>query len=119
MEGGNDRMGLIGLHTCGNLAADSLRIFLTSPDIHFVCNVGCCYHHLHEEFYVNPYMAASEVGHRQANPRFPLSNYLRQKKFQLGKNALMVAAQPMDRLLANLPVSCHLIDLFYGTVDLF
>jgi len=98
------RMGLIGLHTCGNLAPDSLRIFLSSPDIRFVCNVGCCYHHLHEEFYVNPYMAASEVAHRQANPRFPLSNYLRQKKFQLGKNALMVAAQPMDRLLANLPL---------------
>jgi len=104
LEGGNDRMGLIGLHTCGNLAADSLRIFLTSPDIHFVCNVGCCYHHLHEEFYTNPYMAEDEVAARQANPRFPLSSYLRGKKFELGKNALMVAAQPMDRLLANLPL---------------
>ena len=35
----------------------------------------------------------------------PLWQFLREKKFELGKNALMVAAQPMDRLLANLPVS--------------
>jgi len=103
-EEGNDRMGLIGLHTCGNLAPDSLRIFLTIPDMQFVCNVGCCYHHLHEEFYRNPYMNDEEVSARQTSPRFPLSSYLRDRKFELGKNALMVAAQPMDRLLANLPL---------------
>jgi len=103
-EGSNDRMGLIGLHTCGNLAPDSLRIFLSSPNMQFVCNVGCCYHHLHEEFYCNPYMSEEEMSARQASPRFPLSQYLRDKKFELGKNALMVAAQPMDRLLANLPL---------------
>jgi len=101
---GKERIGMIGLHTCGNLAPDSLRIFLSNNDIKFVCNVGCCYHHLHEEFYTNPYMSPQEVNDRQTNPRFPLSKFLREKKFELGKNALMVAAQPMDRLLANLPL---------------
>jgi len=49
-------------------------------------------------------MSPQEVNDRQTNPRFPLSKFLREKKFELGKNALMVAAQPMDRLLANLPL---------------
>jgi len=98
------KMGVIGLHTCGNLAPNSLRVFLAKPEIKFICNVGCCYHHLHEEFYRNPYMSQEEISQRQATSCFPLSTYLRQQKFQLGKNALMVAAQPMDRLVANQPL---------------
>ena len=82
----------------------ALRIFLANPMAKFICNVGCCYHHLNEEFYRNPYMTEEEVEERQSNPSFPMSNYLRDQKFQLGKNALMVAAQPLDRLGANLPV---------------
>ena len=50
-----------------------VRIFLSNNDIKFVCNVGCCYHHLYEEFYTNPYMSPQEVNDRQTNPRFPLS----------------------------------------------
>jgi len=59
---------------------------------------------LHEEFYRNPYMSPSEISERQSNPCFPMSRYLRDQKFELGKNALMVAAQPMDRLVANQPL---------------
>ena len=29
----SSRMGVIGLHTCGNLAPNSLRVFLANPDI--------------------------------------------------------------------------------------
>ena len=47
----------------------------------------------------------------------PLWQFLREKKFELGKNALMVAAQPMDRLLANLPVS--FIPYSYNFLSLF
>ena len=51
----NEKLGLIGLHTCGNLAANSLQIFLANDCMKFCCNVGCCYHLLQEEFYTNPY----------------------------------------------------------------
>ena len=55
------RLGIVGLHTCGNLAASSLRIFLASESVRFICNVGCCYHALDEEFYRNPYIPLEDA----------------------------------------------------------
>ena len=94
--------GLMGLHTCGNLAPDSLKIFLANPSIKFCCNVGCCYHHLDEEFFENPYKHKNETENTdEKRPSFPLSDVLRERNFSLGRNARMIAAQPMDRLITN------------------
>ncbi|EMP26518.1 Putative protein C12orf26 [Chelonia mydas] len=41
---------MVGLHTCGDLAPNTLRIFTAKPEIKAVCSVGCCYHLLTEEF---------------------------------------------------------------------
>jgi len=101
---GNEKqsLGLMGLHTCGNLAPDSLKIFLANPSIKFCCNVGCCYHHLDEEFYENPYKNKNETENTdEKRPSFPLSDVLRERNFSLGRNARMIAAQPMDRLITN------------------
>lgn len=89
------KFGLIGLHTCGNLAANSIRLFLNNPDCQMICNVGCCYHHIDEEFYTNPYNEDSETSF----PSFPLSKALKNQKYYLGRNARMMAAQPMDRAI--------------------
>uniref|UniRef100_A0A1B6J4W2 Methyltransferase domain-containing protein n=1 Tax=Homalodisca liturata TaxID=320908 RepID=A0A1B6J4W2_9HEMI len=90
-------IALVGLHTCGNLAASSLRMFANNP-VHMKClvNVGCCYHLIVEEFDTNPpwlevQSAASGIG-------FPMSTYLRDEGFVLGRNARMLAAQPPDRI---------------------
>ena len=87
-----------GLHTCGNLAPASLRIFLANPTMKLCCNVGCCYHLLDEEFYTNPYQVDDQD---VKTPNFPLSSILRERQFWLGRNARMVAAQPMDRAINN------------------
>ena len=42
-------IGLVGLHTCGDLACTVLRQFVQEPAIQSVCLVGCCYHHITEE----------------------------------------------------------------------
>ena len=42
-------IGLVGLHTCGDLACIVLRQFVQEPAIQSVCLVGCCYHHITEE----------------------------------------------------------------------
>uniref|UniRef100_A0A8C9G204 Methyltransferase domain-containing protein n=1 Tax=Pavo cristatus TaxID=9049 RepID=A0A8C9G204_PAVCR len=41
---------MVGLHTCGDLAANTLRIFTAKPEIKAVCSVGCCYHLLSEQY---------------------------------------------------------------------
>ena len=93
---------LIGLHTCGDLAANSLKLFAREENIRGVINVGCCYHHLTE--CIGDVGAAQEyldrIGESEANRSldqtltndaeaagFPLSLYLREnsKGFFLGK----------------------------------
>jgi len=99
----SEAMGLIGLHTCGNLAPASLRIFLANPTMKLCCNVGCCYHLLDEEFYTNPYDGNQDI----KTPNFPLSTILRERQFWLGRPARMVAAQPMDRAINNQQLPSH------------
>ncbi|XDV24742.1 hypothetical protein PO909_028826, partial [Leuciscus waleckii] len=41
---------LVGLHTCGDLAPSTLRMFGAKQELRAVCSVGCCYHLLSEEF---------------------------------------------------------------------
>ncbi|KAG0719157.1 Methyltransferase-like protein 25 [Chionoecetes opilio] len=48
-------LGMVGLHTCGNLASSSLRLFVANPRVKLLCNVGCCYHLIEEEFSRNTY----------------------------------------------------------------
>lgn len=43
-----ERLLLTGLHTCGDLAATIIRLFLHARDAAVLDIVGCCYHHLTE-----------------------------------------------------------------------
>ena len=84
--------GLVGLHTCGNLASTSLQLFANSRQTHFLCNVGCCYHLLDEAF---------DGGCSGPEPGFPLSSTLKTRRFSCGRNARMVANQSLDRYAAE------------------
>ena len=91
-----NRHALIGLHTCGNLAPNSIKLWLNNSSMKFLCNVGCCYHHLDEEFFKSPYLKEDEISN--SSPTFPLSSKLKSSRYKLGRNARMIASQPMDRL---------------------
>ena len=39
---------VVGLHTCGDLAANALRMFCGVDSAQSTCIVGCCYNHLTE-----------------------------------------------------------------------
>ncbi|KAG7257080.1 hypothetical protein CRUP_027730 [Coryphaenoides rupestris] len=41
---------MVGLHTCGDLAPSTLRMFAARRELASVCSVGCCYHLLTEQF---------------------------------------------------------------------
>ncbi|KAK9874678.1 hypothetical protein WA026_005498 [Henosepilachna vigintioctopunctata] len=84
-----DRISLVGLHTCGNLAATSIKIFTQNTSVRTLANVGCCYHLLNEKFEYSP--AEHIVG-------FPMSDYLLKKQVSIGRNARMVAAQSVNRI---------------------
>ncbi|KFU98332.1 Methyltransferase-like 25, partial [Tauraco erythrolophus] len=97
---------MVGLHTCGDLAANTLRIFTAKPEIKAVCSVGCCYHLLSEQF------------ENQDRPDevwgFPMCQYLKDKGWCCGRNARMSACLALERVAVGqiLPTE----SLFYRAV---
>ncbi|XP_040414312.1 methyltransferase-like protein 25 [Cygnus olor] len=98
---------MVGLHTCGDLAANTLRIFTDKPEIKAVCSVGCCYHLLSEQ-YENQEDCTEEVW------GFPMCQYLKDKGWCCGRNARMSACLALERIAVGqmLPTD----SLFYRAV---
>ncbi|KFO96116.1 Methyltransferase-like 25, partial [Calypte anna] len=98
---------MVGLHTCGNLAANTLRIFTAKPEIKAVCSVGCCYHLLSEQF-----------ENQEACPEemwgFPMCQYLKDKGWCCGRNARMSACLALERVAVGQMLPTE--SLFYRAV---
>uniref|UniRef100_A0AAV2IWY9 Methyltransferase domain-containing protein n=1 Tax=Knipowitschia caucasica TaxID=637954 RepID=A0AAV2IWY9_KNICA len=99
---------LVGLHTCGDLAPSSLRMFVAKTELSAVCSVGCCYHLLSEEF--DP--TAQEAPERLNG--FPLSQYLRDQSWFCGRNARMSACLALERFSHGQGIQME--SLFYRAV---
>lgn len=99
---------LVGLHTCGDLAPSSLRMFVAKTELAAVCSVGCCYHLLSEEFDPNAQDAAKSVC------GFPLSQYLREQSCFCGRNARMSACLALERVSHGQGIQME--SLFYRAV---
>jgi hypothetical protein len=69
----------IGLHTCGNLGPDSLRIFTTQESTAAVFNVPCCYHLLNEAVDAELFDVFQKEygGDHTSDQGFPMSEHLR------------------------------------------
>ncbi|KAJ9584028.1 hypothetical protein L9F63_021632 [Diploptera punctata] len=93
-----ERLGIVGLHTCGDLASSCLRIFCERPEFTFLCNVGCCYHLMEEKHCRNPFWDDVDLSSAAKSYGFPMSQFLNNKEFFLGRNARMLAAQSLDRM---------------------
>lgn len=89
---------LTGLHTCGNLGPDSLRIFVQQSSTAAVFNVPCCYHLLTEAVDGQLFdVFQRDYGGEGTRQGFPMSEYMR--GYNLGRNARMLAAQSIDRVV--------------------
>ncbi|XP_071358617.1 probable methyltransferase-like protein 25 [Trachinotus anak] len=99
---------MVGLHTCGDLAPSTLRMFVAKPELAAVCSVGCCYHLLSEEFD----HAQQECLHGVCG--FPLSQYLRDRSWFCGRNARMSACLALERV--SLGQGIQMESLFYRAV---
>ncbi|KAJ3293515.1 hypothetical protein HK104_004387 [Borealophlyctis nickersoniae] len=103
----HSRWMLCGLHTCGDLAAVSIRHFLES-DAAVLVGVGCCYNHLTEAPNAN---LAAPPSHwesstnfqrrrppsKDAPPGFPMSAHVASLSMALGFTARMLACQATCR----------------------
>ncbi|XP_061225353.1 probable methyltransferase-like protein 25 isoform X3 [Neopsephotus bourkii] len=98
---------MVGLHTCGDLAANTLRIFTAKPEIKAVCSVGCCYHLLSEQF-ENQEECPKEVW------GFPMCQYLKDKGWCCGRNARMSACLALERVAVGQMLPTE--SLFYRAV---
>ncbi|KAH8252213.1 hypothetical protein KR038_002437 [Drosophila bunnanda] len=95
----NNNICLTGLHTCGNLASTCLQVFHAQSDCRLLCNIGCCYHLLKERFSKQEFFGNKDLMDMQTDFGFPLSQYLREREFRMGRNARMLAAQSIERTL--------------------
>ncbi|XP_071509881.1 probable methyltransferase-like protein 25 [Diadema antillarum] len=106
---------MVGLHTCGNLAPSMLRIFVANPRIQCLCGVGCCYHHVTEEFAKTDEWDREHPGVEMGTSYgFPMSNWLRERHFALGRGARMTACMAAERVAAG--DSLNVKGLFYRAV---
>nr|XP_017197493.1 probable methyltransferase-like protein 25 isoform X2 [Oryctolagus cuniculus] len=99
---------MVGLHTCGDLAPNTLRIFTSNSEIKGVCSVGCCYHLLSEEFENQPKECPQETW------GFPMCRYLKEEKWCCGRNARMSACLALERVAVGQGLPTE--SLFYRAV---
>ncbi|XP_042324339.1 methyltransferase-like protein 25 [Sceloporus undulatus] len=98
---------LVGLHTCGDLASSTLRLFNAKSEIKAVCSVGCCYHLLSEEHEI-------QKDDTQGTWGFPMSQYLKEEGWFCGRNARMAACLALERVAVGQVLPTE--SLFYRAV---
>jgi len=95
-----EEFALVGLHTCGSLATTCLKLFTeTNNCLKLLVNVGCCYHLIEEEFTNDTFW--NDVEHALNTTEsygFPVSKYLIDKQFVLGRDARMCASQSPEKI---------------------
>lgn len=101
---------MVGLHTCGDLAPSTLRIFASKSEARGLCSIGCCYHLLSEEF-ETPREAAACT---QEKWGFPMCQYLKEEKWCCGRNARMSACLALERVAVGQGLPTE--SLFYRAV---
>ncbi|XP_077400405.1 putative methyltransferase-like protein 25 [Vanacampus margaritifer] len=103
-----ERAVLVGLHTCGDLAPSTLRMFVAKAELLAVCSVGCCYNKLSEEF------APDTQECWRGAFGFPLSQHLRRRSWFCGRNARMSACLALERVSVGHGIQMD--SLFYRAV---
>ncbi|KAF9346785.1 Methyltransferase-like protein 25 [Mortierella sp. AD094] len=88
-----ERWTLCGLHACGDLTSNMIKLYLESSAT-CLFSVGCCYHWITERYDKDGNIAISDGSHG-----FPLSAAFNRHKAHLGEHAKMTACQSPERWL--------------------
>ncbi|KAK3842753.1 MAG: methyltransferase domain-containing protein [Linnemannia gamsii] len=93
-NGGEEtRWTLCGLHACGDLTSNMVKLYLESSAT-CLFSVGCCYHWITER-----YGKAGNIILADGSHGFPLSAAFNRHKCHLGEHAKMIACQSPERWL--------------------
>ncbi|KAF9303467.1 hypothetical protein BGZ74_003674 [Mortierella antarctica] len=87
------RWTLCGLHACGDLTSNMVKLFLESSAT-CLFSVGCCYHWITERYDKDGQVVLNDGSHG-----FPLSSVFNTRKAHLGDHAKMIACQSPERWL--------------------
>lgn len=96
-----------------------MKLFTESENcLKLLINVGCCYHLIEEEFTVNPFWNDVENAlNMNESYGFPVSKYLKDKQFKLGRDARMCASQSPEKVFNSKDASFFffniIISLFF------
>ncbi|KAF9277332.1 hypothetical protein BGZ68_009378 [Mortierella alpina] len=93
MDDEEGRWTLCGLHACGDLTSNMIKLFLESSAT-CLFSVGCCYHWITER-----YDSAGNIVISDGTHGFPLSAAFNRYKAHLGEHAKMIACQSPERWL--------------------
>ncbi|KAG9323591.1 hypothetical protein KVV02_004841 [Mortierella alpina] len=93
MDDEEGRWTLCGLHACGDLTSNMIKLFLESSAT-CLFSVGCCYHWITERYDRDGNIVISDGTHG-----FPLSAAFNRYKAHLGEHAKMIACQSPERWL--------------------
>ncbi|KAM3254100.1 hypothetical protein ACQJBY_047926 [Aegilops geniculata] len=78
---------LAGLHACGDLSVNMLRVFVSCEQVQALVSVGCCYNLLSEDCHEDT----------DTCPGFPISKAAKSSKLVLGKSIRDLACQSAER----------------------
>ena len=110
----DEKFGLIGLHSCGNLSNSIINLFLSNKEktaignedkSRLLCNVACCYNLLNEKYATD---LESFIDVKKTNvkiddsSKFPMSDYLNEKKYAINFNARSLACHSLDRCIKSI-----------------
>ncbi|KAI1290659.1 hypothetical protein EDD11_009117 [Mortierella claussenii] len=93
VEDAEARWTLCGLHACGDLTSNMIKLYLESSAT-CLFSVGCCYHWITERFDKDGNIVISDGSHG-----FPLSAAFNRHRAHLGEHAKMIACQSPERWL--------------------
>ncbi|KAG0053715.1 Methyltransferase-like protein 25 [Gryganskiella cystojenkinii] len=92
-DGEDERWTLCGLHACGDLTSNMIKLYLESSAT-CLFSVGCCYHWITERYDRDGKIVIDDGTHG-----FPLSKVFNKHKAHLGDHAKMIACQSPERWL--------------------
>jgi hypothetical protein len=105
--------GIVGLHTCGDLAFHSIKQFLSNPKVSFylvltfiqaklLVNVACCYNIMTEG-------TCESCG-------FPLSRHVKKSNIKLGKIGKTLSCQTIWRWESDVDNASQILETLYYRV---